>query len=530
MSDLLHAVPVELDRDPQTLHAYSHDASIFEVMPEGVIYPRDVAELQSLVRYVNWQRQEGDTISLTPRNGGTCMSGGSLTESYSVDMSRYFTGMDTVDFEAKTLWVQGGVMHREVERVTHSHKLLFPPYTSSHDICGVGGMIGNNASGEKSVKYGPTSANVKELWVVLYNGDHVKFGPLTPDELEWKKSLYTLEGHIYREITALLEEHAQAIERHHPKVKKNTAGYALWELWNNDKSEFNLARLFIGAQGTLGFVTDARLKLVPMASYSRMIVVPIDNLSALTPVVQTMLRFDPDTCETFDENTYNLAKIHHPEEAARASIADAQHMVVFSIYCGDSQEEADRKAGDAKQAIEGLSYRVEWVEEQVVIDSFLLIRRKSFKLLMEHPEPNTRALPFLEDTIVPLEHYGEFLASLEVILADYNLTYTYAGHIGDGSIRLIPLGNVEAPGAKERIIELSERVYDLVFAFGGSMSVDHNDGLIRTPFIERMYGKELYDLFAEVKKLLDPNGVFNPGKKVGGSLQYTADHIFTKNT
>jgi len=149
--------------------------------------------------------------------------------------------------------------------------------------------------------------------------------------------------------------------------------------------------------------------------------------------------------------------------------------------------------------------------------------------LLEHPDAHTRAEAFLEDTIVPIEHYGEFLAALEVILGEYNMKYTYAGHIGDGSIRLVPLVNMEQPGAVELLVEVSRRVYDLVFAFGGSMSVDHNDGLIRTPFLEHMYGAEMVALFNQTKKLFDPHGVFNPGKKVGESFQYLRDHIILKN-
>ena len=140
-----------------------------------------------------------------------------------------------------------------------------------------------------------------------------------------------------------------------------------------------------------------------------------------------------------------------------------------------------------------------------------------------------RAMAFLEDTIVPLEHYGQFLASLEAILSEYDLIYTYAGHIGDGSIRLVPLINMEKEGSAELVMELETKVNDLVMAFGGSISVDHNDGLIRTPYLEQFFGPEMYTLFAEIKNLFDPLGIFNPGKKLGGSFEYTKDHIVKTN-
>jgi FAD/FMN-containing dehydrogenase len=138
-------------------------------------------------------------------------------------------------------------------------------------------------------------------------------------------------------------------------------------------------------------------------------------------------------------------------------------------------------------------------------------------------------MAFLEDTIVPLEHYGEFLAALEAILSEYNLVYTYAGHIGDGSIRLVPLVNMEAENAADTVMMLETKVNDLVIAFGGSISVDHNDGIIRTPYLEQFFGPEMYTLMAQVKELFDPLNIFNPGKKVGGTFEYAKNHIVKYN-
>lgn len=150
-------------------------------------------------------------------------------------------------------------------------------------------------------------------------------------------------------------------------------------------------------------------------------------------------------------------------------------------------------------------------------------------MLLDHPAPQTRAEAFLEDTIVPLEHYGVFLERLEGILQDYNMIYTYAGHIGAGSIRLVPLVDMEAEGAAERVMELEAKVNDLVLEFGGSISVDHNDGIIRTPFLEKQFGPEMIALFREVKQIFDPYGIFNPGKKLDGTYEYALEHIIREN-
>lgn len=529
MADIKSVIKGEVDTSTAARKAYSRDASIFEVTPAAILHPRDAKDLQRIVRYVTERRQEGADISMSIRNGGTCMSGGSLTESYMVDMSRHFNHIYPVDVRGRDVRVQGGVMHIDVEKATHPKGLLFAPYTSSRDICGIGGMLGNNASGEKSIKYGPTSANVKRLKVMLSDGNEYDFGPLTPKQVEAKKQLPTFEGKLYREMTKLIDENWHLIDQAHPRTAKNAAGYPLWELWDKQRTRFNLGRIFIGTQGTLGIITEAELKLVPMAKASRMLVVPIKDLQALTPVVRTALRFNPVTCETFDYHTYDLAKKYYPKDAARAKVAEGQHMLVFAIFEGDTQLQADRIAQQAQKALETLGSTVEWVEDQATAESFLQIRRKSFKMLLDHPGKNMRAMAFLEDTIVPLEFYGEFLGALEAILAGYKMVYTYAGHIGDGSIRLIPLVNMEAKDAADHIMELETKINDLVMAFGGSISVDHNDGLIRTPYLERFFGPEMYTLFAQVKELFDPLGIFNPGKKVGGSMEYTKAHIIRSN-
>jgi FAD/FMN-containing dehydrogenase len=527
--DLKRLIKGDVFESDDVLDAASHDASIFEVRPTIVVAPRDVHDLQMLVRYVTRLRYAGRDVSLTVRNGGTCMSGGPLSQSIVVDVSRHLNHIGAVSIAHREVSAQGGVMHIDLEKATHPKGLYFAPYTSSRDICGIGGMIGNNASGEKSVKYGPTSSNINSLNVLLSDGEVYEFSELSVKELDAKRALPTFEGKLYREMTALLDEHWHLIEHNHPNVKKNAAGYPLWDLWDTHKQRFNLGRLFVGSQGTLGIVTDARLKLVPFPKASRMIVVPIEKLSNLAPVVTTMLEFRPTTCETFDWHTYNLAKQYHPEDAARASVADGQHMVVFAIYDGDTQHGADAQAKKAAAALSKDGYSASWIDDPSILESYLLIRRKSFRMLLEHPHGSSRAMPFIEDTIVDIRHYGEFLAALEAVLSEYPLTYTYAGHIGDGSIRLVPLADMERPGAAEMIMEVARRVYDLTFAFGGSMAVDHNDGILKTPFLERMYGADMVTLFARVKELFDPLGIFNPGKKVGGTLDYAVDHIIRKN-
>lgn len=524
----------DIDVSDDARFSNSRDASIFEVKPTGVISPRDVNDIQAVVRWANAQSESGNPVTFAARVGGTCMSGGSLTQGYILDLKKYLNHVGSVDVGARTVKTQSGAMHLAVEIKAKDAGLLFAPYTSSRDICGIGGMLGNNASGEQSIKYGPTSSNVNEVKVVLSDANEYTFGPLSRAEVEKKKQQPDFEGEIYRRVTNLLEANKHVISTNHPRTVKNAAGYQLWDLWDKHEQVLNLGRLFIGAQGTLGIITEAELKLVKPGTHRRMIVTPISNLDNLAEVVKTKLKYDPITCETFDHYTYDFAEKYHPEDANRAHIARGKHMVILSVYEGNDQRETDIVAGQAKESLEALGHETFWIDDPETIESFLLIRRKSFRMLLEHPLPNTRAEAFLEDTIVPLENYGAFLGELEGIIARYDMTYTYAGHIGDGSIRLVPLVDMEAEGAAEKVMELETLVNDLVISYGGSISVDHNDGIIRTPYLEKQFGREMVGLFAEIKNIFDPNGIFNSGKKVpsadGGTYDYALEHIIRENT
>ncbi|HEU4830899.1 MAG TPA: FAD-binding oxidoreductase, partial [Candidatus Saccharimonadales bacterium] len=505
------------------------DASIFEVVPKGIIAPRYVSDITNLVQYASKKTRAGQYTSLTVRAGGTDMSGGPLTEGLVVDLTKYLNRVGEVDTVNRRVRTQGGAWHRDVEAATHPLGLLFGPYTSSHQICTIGGMVSNNSSGEKSVKFGATSDNVDRLSVVLSDGNEYEFGPLTRAELEAKKAQPDFEGEVYRRITRLIDDNKQLLRERKPKTVKNAAGYAIWDVWDDHEQVFNMARLFIGSQGTLGFVTEAELKLVPLAPNSRMIVTPIGDLDNLPEVVNTTLTYGPATCETFDHFTYDLAKIHHPDEARLAYVADGKHMVILSVFEGRDQHLTDVTAGRAKEHLESLGHETFWIDDTATIEAFLNIRRWSFQMLLDHPKPGTRAMAFLEDTIVPLERYAEFLRQLEAILTEYDMTYTYAGHIAAGSIRLIPLVDMERENAAEHIMELETRVNKLVVEFNGSISVDHNDGIIRTPYLEMQFGAEMVAIFGRIKDIFDPLRIFNPGKKVDGTYQYAVDHIIREN-
>ncbi len=518
----------EVHADKETLEKYSQDASIFQVTPQVVVFPRDLDDLQQLVRFVKTKKDEGRKISLTPRNSGSCMSGGSLNEHIIMDMSRYFAG--TSDIQADdTIAVGSGTLFRDIAAKADEKDLMFGAYTSSKDFCGIGGMLGNNSSGEKSIRFGATTDNTHEVHVVLADGEEYTFGPLDPAGLEAKCGQQDHEGFIYRTVRQMLDDNKDLLERTRPKVRKNAAGYDLWRVWDDKRRTFNLAHLFIGAQGTLGVITGAKLQLVPKPKYTQMIVIGIDNLSQLSEGVVTALNHNPEGMEVYDKHTYNLAKIYIPDDAKNTEWADGKQMILLTQFAENTVARTEHVAKTVVSELKKKGLSVKYITNEQEQESHWNIRRASFRLLKEHAHGKARACPFLEDTIVSTTHFGEFVAALEAILSDYDLTYTYHGHIGDGNLRLVPLIDVEDENAVHLIADLSKRIFDLVIAFDGSISVDHNDGLAKSPYLEAMYGTDMINLFKEVKRVIDPQGVFNPHKKSEGDLNYSQAHIARNN-
>jgi len=309
-------------------------------------------------------------------------------------------------------------------------------------------------------------------------------------------------------------------------VRKNAAGYGLWNVWDAERKTFNVAKLMVGSQGTLGIITSILLDLVPAPKYTKMVVVPISNLTELAAGVKEILAHSPEGLETYDSHTYDLAKQYLPKEAGYAERAEGMSLVLFGQFAEDTQEHTDSKALECTEDLQKKGFKAVLIDDDNEQEAHWAIRRASYGLLKDHAPAGFLAVPFIEDTIVPIEHYGEFLEKLERILEDYKMTYTFAGHIGDGSIRLIPL--IEWNKGDEtthHIFDLAQRTYELVIEFKGSISVDHNDGIIRTPYLYLQYSSEMLALFTQVKNIFDSQGMFNPGKKTLGTIEYAKAHV-----
>lgn len=541
----------EVDDAPATLDAYSRDASIFCVRPQLVVFPKDVDDVKNLVAYVSVAQKNGANVSLTARSAGTDMSGGPLTESIVVEFTKYIHDLKEVG-EGYAV-VEPGMYYRDFEKKTLEHGLLMPSYPASRELCTVGGMVANNSGGEKTLSYGKTERYIEELNMVLSDGNEYVFRALSTAELAEKKQINTFEGEVYRKMAVLIEENREAIAAARPHVTKNSSGYFLWNVSPSTGSgqaatqTFNLAQLIVGSQGTLGFVTKIRFKLIRPKPCSRLLVIFLKNLDPLADLTKLVLTHKPESFESYDDNTFRIAIRFFPEilEQIKGSIfrlalsllpeawmvlrGGVPKLVLLAEFTADTREEADAHARAAEQELRKAhpSLKMRMTKSDEETEEFWLIRRESFNLLRHHVR-GLRTAPFIDDLSVQPDLLPEFLPKLYAILGRYKLLYTVAGHVGDGNFHIIPLMDFGDPKTKDIIVNLSKEVYALVMQYKGSITGEHNDGLIRTPFVKEEFGDKIYRLFEETKKIFDPDNIFNPGKKVNATLEYALAHLDTE--
>ncbi len=511
------------------LEKYARDASLFFVLPKGIFAPKDSEDIKTLVLNVKKANKEGGNFSLTARSGGTDMTGGPLTDSLVVDMTKYMNKIKEVGNDYAI--VQPGVFYRDFDKETRKKNLFLPSYPASREICTVGGMVANNSGGEKTLRYGKTEDYLLAVKMICMDGEEYTFSSLSLPELERKKSLNTLEGQIYREIYSLIDENKDFIQEKKPRVSKNSSGYYLWNVSNKEKKTFNLAKLIVGSQGTLGIITEIKFRLVNPENHSRMLVIFLNDLKILPEVTSRVLSKTPESFESYDKHTFSVALRFVPElikhmsgnlftlglkflpEFWMAIKGGLPEMVLMAEFTAKTGEEAYQLAEEAREKLADLNLESKTTKSAWEASKYWAMRRESFNLLRKHIK-GLRTAPFIDDIIISPDKLGEFLPKLYGILEKQELTYTVAGHVGDGNFHIIPLMRTSDSNAKDIISKLMGEVTNLVFSFGGSMSAEHNDGLIRTPFLKEMFGEKMYNIFAGTKKIFDPENIFNPHKKV----------------
>ncbi len=533
----------DVDISAKTRDLYSHDASMFEMVPEAVVFPKDSQDVRVLVNYVHMAKQtENRHISLTARSGGTDMSGGAISESIVMDMTRYFNNIYEVD--SRHAHAQPGVYYRDFEVETLKHGSIMPSYPASRDLCTIGGMVANNSGGEKSLEYGKTEKFVTELDVVLADGNEYKVRPLGREELKAKMAQGDYEGNLYKQIYELIEQHYDVIKAAKPKVSKDSTGYHIWDVWDRETGVFDMNQIIIGSQGTLGFVTDIHFRLVPAPRFAGTLVVFLRDLDVLGRLINKVVDRKPSSFEGFDNYTlmlsFKLFYYFHKTLGWRGMaklgfqlIPDAfklfrgiPKMVLLVEFTGDSQEEVTAKTQAMHQDLKEFSRKALFEVDETAAKSrkFWIMRRESFNLLRKKVRDKHTA-PFIDDLVVPPKHLPKFLPELRKIIDDYELLATVAGHMGDGNFHVIPLMQIEKKLERIKMAPAMQEVNELVLKYGGSLSGEHNDGMSRGPWLHQMYSRDMMRIFKRIKSIFDPDNVFNPDKKTDAHWEFSMSRI-----
>jgi FAD/FMN-containing dehydrogenase len=527
--------------DDATRAQYSRDTSIFERRPEVVVFPKTADDVSAVVRFVGEQKRAGTDISLAARSAGTDMTGGSLTSHVSLVFTKYMNRIVSVvpgfgETDGGVVTAEPGAYYRDVEKETLAKTGgLLASYPASRQLCAIGGIVANNSGGELTLRYGKTNRYVRQLKVVLADGSQTTLSRLSPAELLAKKQADTFEGRVYRELHELIRNNRNEIAAAKPTVTKNSAGYALWDVETQDGS-LDLTQLVCGSQGTLAIVTEASLALVKPKPHRAMLVIFLSDLGLLPDIVKRVRGVGPESFESYDDHTFSLAVRFLPQmlgqlgfwqmltlglafipELWLAATGGIPKLVLMAEFAEDTSAQALEKARDAERLLHGLAVRTRIARSEAQAKKYWTIRRESFALLRKNMK-GLYAAPFIDDFVVHPDDYPTFLPELNAVLDQYHLTYTIAGHIGDANFHIIPLMDISKPESRRAILELQPKVYELVSKYHGSITGEHNDGIVRTPYLSAMFSPKMLEIFAAVKKIFDPDGILNPGKKVGGTV------------
>lgn len=530
----------DVDDTAETLETFSHDASMFEIKPQLVVTPKDARDVERIVKTVAEQKAQNPNLSVTARSAGTDMSGGAINDSIIVDFNKYFRTISEIT--STTAHAQPGVFYRDFEVETLKYKAIMPTYPASRDLCTIGGMVNNNSGGEKSLEYGKTEDFVTELRVVFADGVERTVKPLTRQELTVKMAQQDFEGKVYKELFNLIETHYEEIKAAKPKVSKNSTGYNLWDVWDREAGIFDLTKLIVGAQGTLGFVTDIHFKLVPTRPYTGLLVCFMKDIAPLGEIINKVVEQKPATFESFDDATLWLSIKFMPSFMKMLGVGGFIKLLISLIpdgvmllrgipklilmieFNGQTQQEVDEKIDNMHRILKPYKMAMEKDDTAQKSEKFWLMRRYSFQLLRSKVKDKHTA-PFIDDLVVNPPHLVEFWPQIRTIIKKYDLLATIAGHMGDGNFHIIPLMKLEDPKDRAKLLPAMKEVNELVLKYGGSLSGEHNDGLVRGPWLTQMYGPEMVAIFKQAKDIMDPQHIFNPHKKAYADWDYSFSHI-----
>ena len=509
-SELAAAIDGEVRFDRLSRALYSTDASVYQIEPLGVVIPRSA---EAVARAVRIAARHG--VSITPRGGGTSQAGQSIGAGLVLDTSKHLNKVLEINPDEKWARVQPGVVLDDLNAELRPFNLRFAPDVSSASRATVGGMMANNSSGARSVLYGKTLDHVREQHVVLSDGQLAHLRPLTAAQLDEARRGDSIEARAYHAVPALGLRHAAEIDRRFPKILRRVGGYNLDEFVNPARL-VDLTRIMVGSEGTLGFIVEAKLGLVPLPVSKSVLTVEFDELLDALGATPLILKHGPSAIEVMDDFILRHAQGHPVLDAQRRSMIDRDGSALLCVeFYGSHQDELcgrmDTVERDLKGA--GISCRCRQVIDPAAQQRIWSFREAALGLSTAM-KSDGKAISFVEDTAVAPEKLRDYIARFVRIVERHGTVAGVYAHASVGCLHVRPVVNLKTAQGVATFEAIASEVADLVLEFGGALSGEHGDGLVRGAFNERMFGSELYHAFRDVKRTFDPNGQFNPGRIV----------------
>ena len=487
---------------------YSTDASIYQIEPIGVVVPRHKGDVQAVVELAN-----KFNVPVLPRGGGTSLAGQTVGHALVLDFSKYMQNVLEVNQEELWCRVQPGLVQDELNAYVRSMGLQFGPDTSTSNRATIGGMIGNNSAGAHSLTYGKTLDHVIELTVLLSDGSEVVLKELSSDALEGKSQADSLEGRVHREVARLAQEHRSEILARYPKIMRRVSGYNLDEFIK--PQPFNLSRILVGSEGTLGTVVEAKMRLVPKPKWTALDVVHFDDDLEALRASQVILETAPYALESTDKMILNLARGNIVQSQRLGFVQGNPSSLLMVEYAGDTEAQVKEqvyKLEEVRKA-QHIGYAATLAFKPEEVKAVWGVRKAGLGLLLG-TKGDKKPIAFVEDTAVAPAKLPEFIKRFREIITRHDAIAGYYGHCSVGCMHIRPLIDLKEASEMKKMVSIADAISDLVLEFNGAMSGEHGDGLARSHFNQKLFGAVLYEAFRQVKRVFDPKNLMNPGKIV----------------
>ncbi|MDR7518404.1 MAG: FAD-linked oxidase C-terminal domain-containing protein [Armatimonadota bacterium] len=504
---LAAAVKGEVRFDQVSRILYSTDASLYQILPIGVVLPRDADDIAETVR-----RCAEAGVPVLPRGAGTSLAGQSVGRAVVIDCSKYMDRILEIDPGRGVARVQPGVVQDVLNGALAPHGMRLGPDTATSNRATLGGMIGNNSCGARSIVYGKMVDHVVGLRALLADGTEIAPGPLDDAALAARRQEPSREGRLYRTVLEVVEANRDEVERRYPKILRRVSGYNLPEMFLRP---FNLSRLIVGSEGTLAVVTEATVRIVPRPQHAAVAVVHFRDLLEALEATQAILPHGPSAVELIDRMILELTRAQM-EYARRMTFVEGDPDALLVVeFAGDERDAVlDRlSAMERSLAQAGMGYATVRALDPPSQDNIWRVR-KAGQGLLQGIKGDAKPIAFVEDTAVPPERLAPYIRRFREVLDRHGLRAAFYAHASVGCLHVRPLLDLKDGRQIATMQAVAEAVGDLVIEFSGTMSGEHGDGIVRGWFVERFFGPRLYRAFRAIKEAFDPQGVMNPGKIV----------------